>query len=205
MVNNLVNNGDELAQLAFIDHFPSIFFAPGMGLDLKDTQTNIDQACWHFILSSVSVVCEMARRDSGGNLLRRDKLADGIWECLHGKEVAPFLRRYTEFMKVFLEATFRFMGALPDSHQLRTTYPNEDALAYWIKTLECPITLFVADKGIRSCIAKELQSEWVDLGIRRFLPKARIVELDTGHFDILKNPILVEELQKGWFHKLARL
>ncbi|KAJ8089407.1 hypothetical protein PM082_014655 [Marasmius tenuissimus] len=197
MVHIIENGGDKIIQLVFIDHFPTVFFAPPMGLDTDLTSMSRDQIRAQFVEKNYFFVCHLLRKDLGGKVVRRHKLADGLTEAWEKKPVDPFLRNFGDFLEVFLSAVYDFLEEVTSRDRIRP--PDSRALSRWLKELRCPITVFLADKGIHSCIPAHSQQEWVDIGIRRGFPSAIIRVLDAGHYDILSSDVLVHELQKDFY------
>ena len=68
----------------------------------------------------------------------------------------------------------------------------------WQCALKAPVSLYIAQDGMKKSIPESFQAEWADLGARRSWPQARIYDIPGGHFDILGNNELVDLLQNGW-------
>ncbi|KAG7094092.1 hypothetical protein E1B28_007710 [Marasmius oreades] len=200
MVHIIEESGEKIIQLVFIDHFPTVFFAPPMGLDIDLSVMSRDQVRAQFVEKNYFFVCHLLRKDSGGKVVRRHKLADGLTEAWKRIPVDPFLRNFGDFLEVFLSAVYDFLEEITTRDRVRS--PDMGALSRWLRQLNCPVTVFLADKGIHSCIPAHAQQEWEDIGIRRGFPGAEIRVLDAGHYDILSNDVLVYELQKNFYPQL---
>ncbi|KAJ8089402.1 hypothetical protein PM082_014650 [Marasmius tenuissimus] len=203
MAHLFQNDGDKIVQVAFIDHIPTVFFAPPMGLDIDLSSIPRHEARRQFVEKNYSFVCDILKKDGGGKVVRRHKLADGLWDAWQRKPVVQFLQHYRDFMEEFLYASYDFLEEITSRGQVRP--PDPHALTEWLQQLDCPLTLFIADKGIRSCIPIQAREEWLDLGVRRGFPRAEVMTLDAGHFDILANEMVLYELQKEFYPSRSSL
>ncbi len=86
-------NGDKVIQFALIDHFPTTFLAPALGVDV--TKTPLRHACARkeFIDASFDNLVAMTRRDGGGNVPRRIASLMGFLTLVKGCRPHPSFSR----------------------------------------------------------------------------------------------------------------
>ncbi|KAK0207554.1 NRPS-like enzyme [Armillaria fumosa] len=65
-------------------------------------------------------------------------------------------------------------------------------MAQWLRTLKAPVTVVIAAKGAA------YRTEWTDMGTRQCLPDTRVVVIEGGHYEFLKDKVVIELLQEGF-------
>lgn len=88
----LEQNQDVVSQLALIDHLPTTFLAPTLGVDVERTPLHHPNARKEFIDASFSNLAALTRRDGGGNIPKRVEVANGVVDVLHGRPISPFIK-----------------------------------------------------------------------------------------------------------------
>lgn len=190
--------GSVVAQLAMLDHVPGFYACPVYGID-KSTLS--DPAHLHdFHRICCEGICDLLRRDGGGRVPRRHQLAQELSDAFAGKPHVPaFSMTYWRTVEHFLNLLIDFM--LRDDFTGVAASADDSALSSfmeWQRALKAPVSLYIAQDGMKKSIPKSFQAEWADLGVRRSWPDARIYDIPGGHFDILGNDQLVELLQNEW-------
>ncbi|KAG9225434.1 hypothetical protein CCMSSC00406_0002937 [Pleurotus cornucopiae] len=189
-------NGDVVSQLALIDHFPTTFLAPTLGIDVERTPLHHTNARKEFIDASFSNLVALTRRDGGGNLPRRVEVANGVVDALHGRPISPFIRSYYTAVEQFLNQVFDFLLFLithdADKHS------GLVVLEAWLQKARAPISVYLGSYGMVGSILPKHCEMWYDLRIRRCFPQAEITYLTGGHFDILAADVVIEGLQHGY-------
>ncbi|KAJ7261532.1 hypothetical protein C8J57DRAFT_1471415 [Mycena rebaudengoi] len=69
------------------------------------------------------------------------------------------------------------------------------AIIAWMREVNAPVTLYKASRGVVAGVAPEAQKEWWALGLDWCFTDLRVVEVEAGHDDILKQDELIEDLQ----------
>lgn len=187
-------NGDRVAQLFLIDHFPTTFLAPLVGIDTSHTSLSAPNAREEFLDASYSNLIAMTRRDGGGNVPKRLKFADELSDARKGQSDNQIAVLFKETLDRFLNQIFDFLLHLETESQL----PVLSALEDWLKVLKAPVTIFIGSYGMAGSIPVEHREGWHDLGTRRCFPNAHIVYVDAGHYDILGNHVVIAGLQSGY-------
>ncbi|KAJ8689183.1 hypothetical protein PTI98_013234 [Pleurotus ostreatus] len=186
-------NGDVVSQLALIDHFPTTFLAPTLGIDVERTPLHHTNARKEFIDASFSNLVALTRRDGGGNLPKRVEVANGVVDALHGRPISPFIRSYYTAVEQFLNQVFDFLLFL-------STDDKQSGLAVleaWLQKVRAPISVYLGSYGIVGSVLPEHCDMWY-VRIRRCFPQAEITYLTGGHFDILADDVVIEGLQHGY-------
>ncbi|KAF9031808.1 acetyl-CoA synthetase-like protein [Hymenopellis radicata] len=66
----------------------------------------------------------------------------------------------------------------------------------WLRAIKAPVTVYVAESGVRHLVAEGDREEWNNLGVQRALPHAKVTFVPGGHFEFLWNTIVSEGLQQ---------
>ncbi|KAK7039644.1 Alpha/Beta hydrolase protein [Favolaschia claudopus] len=200
------DHGDKIIQLAFVDHFPTIFLCPEIGVVWRDDgklEDDVQVARRRFVANSFRSVCEITRRDMGGQDVRRHELADDLIRALDGIEPS------SDFAVLFFETMGCYLGAVFDlvigMSEKRDSESLMEGLAMWIRTLKAPMTVFVCSNGVIGEVPQRCRKDWGDLGAHRCLDDLRVVYLDAGHYDVLWNSLLIRDLQDGFARVEAML
>ncbi|PBK67233.1 hypothetical protein ARMSODRAFT_915557 [Armillaria solidipes] len=207
-------SGDKVIQFALIDHFPTTFLAPALGVDV--TKTPLRQACARkeFIDASLDNLVAMTRRDGGGNVPRRHRLADGLSDARKGLPTAPFIQSHKDVLDRFLNQVFDFMLVIcriPEVPALSETAQREqgrrtiNAMEDWLKSVNAPVSIYLGSYGMVGSVPVKHHKDWYDLGIHRCFPTAKVTYLQAGHYDILDNDVLIKSLQDGFIPSASRL
>ncbi|THU78497.1 hypothetical protein K435DRAFT_876554 [Dendrothele bispora CBS 962.96] len=110
----------------------------------------------------------------------------------------------SETFKIYADQVWDFVEELPGYRNYNEGSGERSweralfAVEEWLKTIKVPVTVYVASYGVIGGVKDEIEREkWSDLGVRRCFPDARVVHLDTGHFTILSNETIIQDLQLG--------
>ncbi|KDR68930.1 hypothetical protein GALMADRAFT_145946 [Galerina marginata CBS 339.88] len=208
LVQLFENNGDIVVQLSFIDHFPTIFLAPGLGVDIFKTPLCHPTARQEMIAVNVENLFALTYRDGRENLPQRHKLANELRMAYNDRPSSATADSIRIAYNRFLNQIFDFLLKLKDDAQARGQDGQEMGfLEDWLKLVKAPVTAYLAMNGLLGCLVLEnhRSEEWYDLGIHRCFPNAKVEILDAGHFDILKNHSLIRGLQDDYILSRARL
>jgi len=200
----LQESGGTIIQLAFIDHFPTLLFCPGIGVHIKGNQpVDVGPATRRaFLATSFRSVCRMIRNDGDGNVARRHKLADDLMGAFNGNPNSEFIATFYKTMDELLNCVFDFIVSLVDTHGPTGVL---DSLVGWIESVKAPITLYVAAQGTVGDVMPEHLNQWADLGAHFCPSKPRVVYLDANHFDVLSDKRLIHDLQRDYLPAGAKL
>ncbi|KAK0460012.1 Alpha/Beta hydrolase protein [Desarmillaria tabescens] len=199
-------NGDTVVQFALIDHFPTTFLAPVLGVDVTQTPLQYPRARKEFIDASFDNLVVMTRRDGGGNVPRRHRLADGLSDARKGLPTAPFIQSHKDILDRFLNQVFDFMlvicgiseGSASSDIACEPGHKVIKALEDWLKAVDAPVSIYLGSYGMIGSIPVKHRKDWYDLGIHRCFPSAKVIYLQAGHYDILDNDVLINSLQDGF-------
>ncbi|KIY67140.1 hypothetical protein CYLTODRAFT_490914 [Cylindrobasidium torrendii FP15055 ss-10] len=195
---------DDVVQFSLIDYFPTVAVAPALGgFDaasiLRDSLVgNTDPFGLRlFCDAMLTSVVNLYKRDGTGHSPKRIQAANEIADYYHHGKVGSAFAVTTAATCVSSAA--RMHGFLV---RLWTLEGNQstvlEALEAWMARVKTPVTVYIASRGPRADVGREDMEEWGDLGVRRCLPGARLVYLEDGHFRVLGNDELVEDLQRGY-------
>ncbi|PVH94308.1 acetyl-CoA synthetase-like protein, partial [Periconia macrospinosa] len=193
------SEGDVVAQVALLDHVPGFYACSVYGIEANILS---DSSQLHeFNRVCCEGICDLLRRDGGGRIARRHQLAQELSDAFAGKHDVPefsltYWRTVEHFLKLMLEFMLRedFEGvetAAADAPPMR-------AYLEWEKSLKAPVSVYIAEDGMKKTIPESYMEEWGDLGCAKSWPTARIYQIPGGHFDILGNNRLVDLLQNEW-------
>ncbi|KAJ6619848.1 Alpha/Beta hydrolase protein [Mycena sp. CBHHK59/15] len=201
-------DGDAIIQLAFIDHFPTVVFCPGIGFHSAAQQDSAVGVLGpaerqEFLAVSFQSVCTMIRNDGDGNVPRRHKLADDLMGAFNGTPNSEFIQAFYKTMDQLLNAVFDFIVGLSEEERGGATLV--DRLVSWLGSVKAPMTLYLASHGTLGQVAPEYREQWADLGARLCRVPPRLVYLNANHFDVLSDRRLIRDLQEGFVPAGANL
>lgn len=208
LVKLLEKNGDAVAQLSFIDHFPTTLLAPVIGLDISKMSLDHPRARQIFSDAGIRNFIAVTRRDSQGNNPKRQKLANDVGRAYSGLPTSPFIENFRASFDQFINVTFNFLLKLERDSRTAGEYRLGMAfLDNWLKLVKAPVSAYLGTYGMLQSVTSENHpaEEWYDFGIHRSFPNAKITILEAGHYDILDNPGLIRGLQEGYMIERARL
>lgn len=196
--------GGTIIQLAFIDHFPLLLLCPGIGLHIKENQP-LDfgpAGRRDFLTICFDGACRMLLRTDGGNVVRRHRHALDLRAAFNGHPDSELASRLYNNLEDLVNASFDFIISL-----LKTGDATRllDSFVGWIESVNAPITVYVASKGMLPLMMPEYSEQWADLGANFCHNKSRVVYLDTDHFDVIYDKRLILDLQRDYLPVEANL
>ncbi len=185
------DNGDEVAQVVMLDHFPAMFVYSANRLGNPDPK--VPENIRNMLDIGMSAIEGLMNRDSNRDTLQRGKnlLLDG-WKGVYASD---FVRNVTRNIKGFLTANAEFVYDLTTDE---TGVASIELMAQWMRTVKVPITVVVAPEGALGGVTEEDRTTWADLGTKRCLPDARIVFVKGGHYEFLTDEVVLQLLQDGY-------
>ncbi|KAH8693160.1 Alpha/Beta hydrolase protein [Talaromyces proteolyticus] len=198
LAKQLEAEGSVVAQLALLDHVPGFYACPVYGIDKGILADKVH--LHNFYRICCEGICDLLRRDGGGRVPRRHQLAQELSDAFAGKPNVPeFSTTYWRTVEHFLDLMLEFM--LREDFPGVTTVTDAPAMftfLEWQRTLKTPVSLYIAQDGMKKSIPESFQAGWADLGARKSWPDAKIYDIPGGHFDILGNNRLIDLLQNEW-------
>ncbi|KAH7912515.1 Alpha/Beta hydrolase protein, partial [Hygrophoropsis aurantiaca] len=177
-------NGDKIAQLSVIEHFPLLFTSTQFEPDEASIRQRSPTAAMEnrAIRELVVPLCT----DSPSHL----QVAKGLIAALDGQETDLFITMILHNLKRLFSITQEFIFKLLPPGQPYSSSAARQAVIDWLATVQAPVTTFVASEGII-----RLFPEWDDLGTRQAFPNARVVKVPSNHFSIFESDIFVDSIQ----------
>lgn len=74
----------------------------------------------------------------------------------------------------------------------------QQALIDWMKTIQAPVTAYLASNGVLSMIPEDKRAGWEDGGIRRAFPNAQIITVKSSHFEMLELSMVTDHMQTSF-------
>lgn len=185
-------------QLAFIDHFPTTFIIPTLGVDISRIPLSSPCARKAFVDASVDNILLMTRADMKGRDPRRHQLANDIGAAYSGLDAPHSVMEYKAEVDHFLDSVFDFMLALHYYHSKDRSEPSStDFMEEWMHSVRAPVTVYLATYGMLHTYTPRQYppDEW---RIYNSFENVRVLVLEAGHFDILTNPTLHRGLQEKY-------
>ncbi len=138
-------------------------------------------------------ITEMMSRDGNpGPLLRSLKKLNHAW---HGNCDNDIIQAVSQYFKSYLTAVSVFAYTLTTRKDGQSSM---EAMSQWLQTVKTPISVIVALEGCLGLLLEEDKQEWRDLGAKRYLPNARVVFVDGGHYEFLTDDKVIRFLQEGY-------
>ncbi|KAG7444602.1 NRPS-like enzyme [Guyanagaster necrorhizus] len=172
------DNGDEIAQAVMLDHFPAmlVYAANKHGNPDPGVPENVEM----MLDASMVSIKAMMDRDSH----RKQRLWDTV-----GTNDLDMVCRSIRNIRAYLTAAAEFVYKLSTDKE---GVSSIELMAQWLRTVKAPVTVVVAAKGAA------YGTEWPDMGTRQCLPDARVVVVPGGHYEFLRDEVIVELLQEGY-------
>ncbi|KAH7928982.1 ketoacyl-synt-domain-containing protein [Leucogyrophana mollusca] len=178
------SDGDTVAQLCFLDHFPLLFVNPPINLDEESIRTrSLGPA---LLQGSIDIIIDMYIAD-GSPVCHR--VAQAFKDATSGLEVPEQVRGWLSTLKKLLTITYEFLFNLLPPDQPLTAVALSDAIKKWMRSVHTPLTIYLAKKGFASIMPPETEGESV---------AAQLVTLEGSHFSFMETRELAELLQDGW-------
>ncbi|KAF5325090.1 hypothetical protein D9619_010029 [Psilocybe cf. subviscida] len=206
IVKLLESSGRTVSQLAFIDHFPTTFITPMLGVDLSVTPLGDSRARKIFLRSSINNLLAMTRADMRGQDPNRHRMADDLQAAYSDSpgNVQPSASalEYKVEVDQFLNRIFDFILSLHLEHQIQRDHshpPISDKafMVQWMQSVHAPVSVYLSTYGMLGTYAQDDHPppEW---HIQEAFKNVEVVILDAGHYDILSKDALHRGLQGNY-------
>lgn len=216
--------GDQVIQLSFIDHSPSMTFSP-FALSLSLQKPDLPD----FVLNPANSITDARFRKfyktraflAMLNNTARDvnagffKGAMAFWEGRSSlNETSETMVSFANTLDAYLDECLDFTVGLSgytgvlnsDSEQKHPLLRAVAAVEEWLCSPELGLNqisrveVFVATEGVVLSLPETLREEWIasGLGLKKCLPSVKVIVASVGHVTILSSKELIEGLQEGF-------
>lgn len=193
--------GDEIVQLAFLDHFPTLFATPMWEVDDETYAAPVGKPSRVFVKRALEAMLDLYRNNPSP---RTDKIVKELLLAYEGTSVSPFIDSYYEVFEKFVAMTadFALEKMVPDSANVAGAVRARnirEGLEKWTKEVlgkGIPATVYVASEGIRLTVEDWARKGYAELGAER--TGAEVVHVECNHFKLMENEKMVQHLQYGW-------
>ncbi|KAJ7600479.1 NRPS-like enzyme [Mycena floridula] len=171
------DNGDEIVQLAMMDHFPTAFFTAlpeNIRFDASDPTCRAD-----FIRLSGRSMLRLLPPDSGLDISEFQAVFDG----------RPTSALYVHTLYASIAPSF---GLVFD---FIAQFSDEEQLVQWMRQVKTQLIVYFASEGVCTVIREMSGEVNEDLGARRCFPNVKIIPFEAGHFDLLEKEEFVSSIQ----------
>ncbi|CAK5282480.1 unnamed protein product [Mycena citricolor] len=179
-------DGERVEQLAFIDHFPTLWLHPELAA-IPDVHRELSQFFDYPIQSMIAMF-------SADPLYRSSGRAEQLKAAAAGVQDSQDDLQMVEMTRALIRPILEFLRGL--GSQSWTEYTA--AVDRWLSSVEAPYALVVAEFGIGTTIPRlRGGGDWEALGAKRHCSKEVEVYLveGVGHYGILGTPELAQLLQ----------
>lgn len=214
--------GDQVIQLAFIDHSPLMSFS-SLALSLPLQKSNIPD----FVLNPANSITDVPFRKfykkraflAMLNHTKRDVNAGffqgamAFWEGRSSlNETNETMVSFANTLDAYLDECIDFATQLSisksESEQNHPVLRAAAGVEEWLCSPELGLNefprveVFVATEGVVLALPEKLREEWIasGLGFKKCVPGIKIIVASTGHVTILSSRELIEGLQEGFIH-----
>lgn len=204
--------GEEVEQLAFVDHFPLLWASPLH--DFTNAPTEVDELRRIAASGTAELISESCKRDPNP---ARQAYGKELLAASQGQPVSSsvaynwdLIRKLSALNSLYVT---NITGGLSVWASMSNDARGETARSRLIEKLEAtraPITVYIADRGL----CATLPDDWKDLGVslckRPITPITKHV-YEAAHFDIFEKPDFSRSLERDWVaallteHKMATL
>ncbi len=184
------DNGDDVVQLAMLDHFPPLFVYSANRVGNIDPRNPANRE--KLVALSRDAIGGLMRRDANWELFKTQlptflEASKGLPAPVLATTAATTVKKY-----ITLVADFVY-DLTTDS----TGVSSLELMVKWMASVKAPVCVYVARAGAVGGIADEDKEDWADLGAK-YLPGTRVVPLEGGHYEFLMNDKVIRGLQEGF-------
>ncbi|SJK99273.1 uncharacterized protein ARMOST_02564 [Armillaria ostoyae] len=172
------DNGDEIVQAVMLDHFPAMFVYAANKHGNPDPR--VPESIEAMLDTSMIAIRAMMDRDTH----RKQRLWDTV-----GTNNLDIVRRSIHNIRAYLVAAAEFVYDLSTDEEGASSI---QLMAQWLTMLKAPVTVVIAAQGAA------YGTEWTDMGTRQCLPEARVVVVEGGHYEFLRDKVVIELLQEKY-------
>ncbi|PBK62268.1 NRPS-like enzyme [Armillaria solidipes] len=172
------DNGDEIVQAVMLDHFPAMFVYAANKHGNPDPR--VPESIEAMLDTGMIAIRAMMDRDTH----RKQRLWDTV-----GANNLDIVRRSIHNIRAYLVAAAEFVYDLATDERGASSI---QLMAQWLTMLKAPVTVVIAAQGAA------YGTEWTDMGTRQCLPEARVVVVEGGHYEFLRDKVVIELLQEGY-------
>ncbi|KAK0199436.1 NRPS-like enzyme [Desarmillaria ectypa] len=172
------DNGDEIVQAVMLDHFPAMFVYAANKHSNPDPRS--PESLETMLEASMIAIKAMMDRDAH----RKERLWDTV-----GTNNLDAVQRSIHNIRAYLTAAAEFVYDLATNEEGASSI---QLMARWLRTVKTPVTVVIATQGAA------YGTEWTDMSTRQCLPDARVVVVEGGHYEFLRDKVVIELLQEGY-------
>ncbi|KAJ7200302.1 hypothetical protein GGX14DRAFT_572065 [Mycena pura] len=167
----LEESGQDVLQLAFIDHFPLLWTLEHIESVLRGSEVSVGVD--RFIPSILQLV-------------HKDPLYGSNQQIRHMEEATSADLEATARTKLLAFPLMQFLADFYPPHAQRSYSAFTDAFTSWMSSVKAPITLIIAEFGMINMVPEGSRTLWLDLGAGRCPKSVRQHFIDgVGHYGIL--------------------
>ncbi len=159
------------------DHFPAMFVYAANKHGNPDPR--VPESIEAMLDASMVAIRAMMDRDSH----RKQRLWDTV-----GTNDLDIVRRSIHNIRAYLVAAAEFVYDLATDEEGASSI---QLMAQWLRTLKAPVTVVIAAQGC--CLRHRMDGH----GHEAMSPEAHVVVVEGGHYEFLRDKVVVELLQEG--------
>ncbi|KAF9025142.1 alpha/beta-hydrolase [Hymenopellis radicata] len=170
------DNGDDVVQLAMLDHFPPLFV----------------YAANRFVALSRDTISGLMRRDANWPIM--EKQFQAFLNASKGLPAPALMKTAANTVKKYITLVADYVYDLTTDS---TGASSLELMVKWMASVKAPVCVYAAKTGAVGAVADEDKEDWADLGAK-YLPGTRVVLLEGGHYEFLMNEKVIRSLQEGF-------
>ncbi|KAJ7627164.1 NRPS-like enzyme [Roridomyces roridus] len=178
--------GEEVSQLAFIDHSPTLYMSEGSEALVRE-KTVAEY-------SELGIICSMSmfRKDPSIGI---QQLSNNLAAIADSADAPAVSRRDLKILRLFLKNLLTFLYEFYPADEARSYETFIRSFSAWLASIKAPAEILVAESGIVQC---HPGGALPDLGASRWgKPVTVHYFAGEGHFSIWDNPRLAEILDSA--------
>ncbi|KAF8993181.1 hypothetical protein BDQ17DRAFT_1431885 [Cyathus striatus] len=197
LVRLLEQSGDEVLQIAFLDHFPSVYLQGVIDPTIfnpNTSATDLDNYLRRNLMGIHKTLLNTRKRAADADAALA-WLADGIQAMLHNEPIIQPLDDTIKRIMNTISICIKFLFG----EELRLNGEwSRDVYISWLKFTKTEPVVYLTTEG--TCSVHETPDVELasGLGAKEAYPNGRVVVVPGDHYDVLSSETVIEDLKRGF-------
>ncbi|KAF8998105.1 hypothetical protein BDQ17DRAFT_1362450 [Cyathus striatus] len=194
LVRLLEESGDEVLQIAFLDHFPSAYLQGVSDPSIFNPNTSTTDLDNYLRRNLMGILLNARKRAAKADAALA-WLADGIQAMLHNESITRTMDDTIKRIMNTISICIKFLFG--EEFRLNGEW-SRDVYISWLKSTKTEPVVYLATEGICSSYETPDVELVSGLGAKEAYPNGRVVVVPGDHYDIVSSETVIEDLKKGF-------